>query len=310
MVVDVDLQRMCWICHMTDVDRGDLDWVSPCKCSGSTKWVHQRCLLRWLNDENGCREDRSSCPNGCGFQYIISEPAASVIVQAGTLVNRAVDMCTPVVAVMGTVAGAWAGLACYGAATVAVVCGKPGVDFLKRMDTPRLFAWLPMIPLGLFALRLKGAVDVQIRVQHTGQRDGEHVRDGQDHADAAANDAMEHRAAVEVAMRFDSDTSSESGDDDSDLDLLEDDDAFYHVENPSGPQSLSRLAVGGLLAPYMSYAMGLLCFGHIRDIPQLDRSVYGGILYFFFKSILQKFFRYQKRAHVEQRRVLDYVAIR
>lgn len=45
--------------------------------------------------------------------------------------------------------------------------------------------------------------------------------------------------------------------------------------------------MGGLLAPYMSYAMGLLCFGHIRDIPQLDRSVYGGILYIFFKSIIQ-----------------------
>lgn len=38
--------------------------------------VHNFDLYRWLNDESGCREDRSSCPNGCGVRYVISEPVA------------------------------------------------------------------------------------------------------------------------------------------------------------------------------------------------------------------------------------------
>lgn len=33
--------KHCWVCFGTDDDdfEGSKDWVSPCKCRGSTRWV-------------------------------------------------------------------------------------------------------------------------------------------------------------------------------------------------------------------------------------------------------------------------------
>lgn len=33
--------RYCWVCFATDEDDKMAAWVQPCKCSGTTKWVHQ-----------------------------------------------------------------------------------------------------------------------------------------------------------------------------------------------------------------------------------------------------------------------------
>lgn len=34
----------CRICQ----SRGDEVLISPCKCSGSTKWIHESCLVKWF----------------------------------------------------------------------------------------------------------------------------------------------------------------------------------------------------------------------------------------------------------------------
>jgi hypothetical protein len=55
--------------------------LSP-RCSGSTRWVHQRCILRWINDpDHTCGADRRGCPNGCGAIYTLSEAPESLLVQ-------------------------------------------------------------------------------------------------------------------------------------------------------------------------------------------------------------------------------------
>lgn len=40
------------------------DMVSPCKCTGSTKYVHRTCLLMWFDHKNG--EYRCEI---CGVEY-------------------------------------------------------------------------------------------------------------------------------------------------------------------------------------------------------------------------------------------------
>lgn len=43
-------QRTCKICYGNDED-GDLEeWMTPCKCSGSIKWVHKDCMEKWLDN--------------------------------------------------------------------------------------------------------------------------------------------------------------------------------------------------------------------------------------------------------------------
>lgn len=47
--------RQCWICYGEEeiVERAEFAarWVSPCKCKGTTKWVHQACLLDWIDSQ-------------------------------------------------------------------------------------------------------------------------------------------------------------------------------------------------------------------------------------------------------------------
>lgn len=31
--------RYCWVCFATDEDDENADWVQPCNCRGTTKWV-------------------------------------------------------------------------------------------------------------------------------------------------------------------------------------------------------------------------------------------------------------------------------
>lgn len=43
--------RYCWVCFATDEDDKMAAWVQPCKCSGTTKWVHQVQIIKYF-DQN------------------------------------------------------------------------------------------------------------------------------------------------------------------------------------------------------------------------------------------------------------------
>lgn len=51
----------CRICLEED------DLITPCKCSGTTAYVHERCLLRWLSTSG-----RTNCEI-CQYEYIFQE---------------------------------------------------------------------------------------------------------------------------------------------------------------------------------------------------------------------------------------------
>jgi|UniRef100_A0A6C0C0B3 hypothetical protein len=39
--------KECRICFLTEEDDPNLEFISPCACSGTSKWVHIECLNRW-----------------------------------------------------------------------------------------------------------------------------------------------------------------------------------------------------------------------------------------------------------------------
>lgn len=34
-----ETQKYCWVCFATDEDDREAQWVQPCKCRGTSKWV-------------------------------------------------------------------------------------------------------------------------------------------------------------------------------------------------------------------------------------------------------------------------------
>ena len=41
-------QKICRICYMGEIDNYDNPLIKPCKCSGSMKYIHYKCLLHWI----------------------------------------------------------------------------------------------------------------------------------------------------------------------------------------------------------------------------------------------------------------------
>ncbi|VDL64655.1 unnamed protein product [Hymenolepis diminuta] len=45
----------------------DQQWIHPCRCRGSSKWVHQDCLQRWIDEKHRLDpsgvESVSICPS-------------------------------------------------------------------------------------------------------------------------------------------------------------------------------------------------------------------------------------------------------
>jgi len=60
-----DTNRRCWVCFAAeeDDDAPDDEWLHPCICKKSMKWVHNICLNRWVDEkQNGNAFLPVKCP--------------------------------------------------------------------------------------------------------------------------------------------------------------------------------------------------------------------------------------------------------
>jgi E3 ubiquitin-protein ligase MARCH5 len=108
-------ERQCWVCFATDEDDAAAVWVHPCRynasisflvhltnlelnsrCRGTTKWVHQACIQRWVDEkQKGNNFAEVTCPQ-CGTTYIIKLPQANVIVRLLDTSERLIQRLCPV----------------------------------------------------------------------------------------------------------------------------------------------------------------------------------------------------------------------
>lgn len=71
--------RYCWVCFATDEDDKMAAWVQPCKCSGTTKWVHQSCLQRWVDEkQKGNAFKRVNCPQVVNIFLVINQQLKNI----------------------------------------------------------------------------------------------------------------------------------------------------------------------------------------------------------------------------------------
>lgn len=143
--------RSCWVCFATDEDDNtDPCWVQPCNCRGTTKWVHQSCLQRWVDEkQKGNALTKVSCPQ-CNTEYIIVFPNMGQIVMFLDTVDTVILKMCPFLAA-GVLAGAvyWTAIT-YGAITVMQVVGhEEGLAVMGQAHTLVLIVGLPAIPVML-----------------------------------------------------------------------------------------------------------------------------------------------------------------
>jgi len=138
------------VCFATDEDEPTNPWVVPCQCRGTTKYVHQSCLQRWIDEKQaGNSAATVSCPQ-CNTEYKIVFPPLGTLLQLIENLDRAVNKICPFAAA-GIVVGSlyWSAVT-YGAVTVMQVLGhKDGLEVMEKADPLFLLVGLPTIPLAL-----------------------------------------------------------------------------------------------------------------------------------------------------------------
>ncbi|XP_040013833.1 E3 ubiquitin-protein ligase MARCHF5 [Xiphias gladius] len=143
-------EKHCWVCFATERDDHSAEWVSPCRCKGCTKWIHQSCLQRWMDEkQKGNSGGAVNCPQ-CGTEYHVIFPKMGPLVYFLQQVDRALSRASPFAAV-GVVVGTvyWSAVT-YGAVTVMQVVGhKKGLYAMERADPLFLLLGLPTIPVVL-----------------------------------------------------------------------------------------------------------------------------------------------------------------
>ncbi|NXQ05165.1 MARH5 ligase, partial [Vidua macroura] len=156
--------RSCWVCFATDEDDRTAEWVRPCRCRGSTKWVHQTCLQRWVDEkQRGNSTARVACPQ-CNAEYLIVFPKLGKLIWVhGTSVMtlkclKQVSQSCPFVTPSSRLKtvrifqeALLVALFCSRCLlkTILVVGHKEGLDVMERADPLFLLIGLPTIPVML-----------------------------------------------------------------------------------------------------------------------------------------------------------------
>ena len=223
--------RRCWVCFATEEDEPHSQWVRPCRCRGTTKWVHQVCLQRWIDEKQaGSSTTKVSCPQ-CNAEYIIVFPPLGLLLQTVEVLDKLINKVCPIAAA-GVVVGSlyWSAVT-YGAVTVMQVLGhKEGLEVMEKADPMFLFVGLPTIPLALILGKMVRWEDHVLRLWRR------HVS------------KMSFLSYILPRLTANLNTRTPA-----------------EPTPLSDPVSLTRLLCGALILPTISTLIGKLCFGCVHS---------------------------------------------
>ncbi|XP_022827270.1 E3 ubiquitin-protein ligase MARCH5 isoform X3 [Spodoptera litura] len=147
--------KSCWVCFATEADDRLAAWVQPCKCIGTTKWVHQSCLQRWVDEkQRGNITRKVLCPQ-CKAEYIVVFPSMGAFVALLDAMEEITHKICPFIA-GGVLLGSiyWIAIT-YGAVTVMQVVGhREGLEMMESADPLVLLVLLPTIPVTLISAKI------------------------------------------------------------------------------------------------------------------------------------------------------------
>lgn len=164
VIIDVD-GRYCWVCFATDEDDALAEWVQPCNCTGTIRWVHQGCLQRWVEEkQKGNSMRRVNCPQ-CQTEYIIVYPPMSLPVLIMERFDTMIKCMSPFLAAGILVGSLYWSAVTFGAVTVLQVVGQhDGLEMMEHADPLVMLVGLPAIPVGLVLGRMVRWEDMLLRV--------------------------------------------------------------------------------------------------------------------------------------------------
>ncbi|ALC48674.1 CG10761 [Drosophila busckii] len=146
-------ERICWICLNGDVDVLRQDWLQPCKCRRTNRWVHEVCLSRWIDEKQlSSPETRVSCPL-CHTEYLIVMPPVCRFDALLERLDKAYGVVCPSILLGMLATVAYIATLTYGVLTLNQVAGYKASMRLMKEDPTLLMIVLPSVPAALLLLR-------------------------------------------------------------------------------------------------------------------------------------------------------------
>jgi E3 ubiquitin-protein ligase MARCH5 len=262
--------KHCWVCFATDEDDFSACWVSPCRCRGTAKWVHQECLQRWVDEkQQGSSGVKVACPQ-CNTEYIIVYPKQGPLVYTLDLIERILNRFCPFLAGGILVGSVYWTAVTYGAVTIMQILGhKEGLTVMEKADPLFLLIGLPTIPIVLILGRM-------IRWE-----------------EAVLKFWRKHSSKLPL-MNY----------------LFPNDRTPYLPRVPterngnSNPASLTRLICGGLILPTIATIFGKFMFQRVHS--NFQRTLLGGIAFIVLKGTAKIYYKQSQYIREAHREILNY----
>ncbi|XP_046383335.1 E3 ubiquitin-protein ligase MARCHF5-like [Ischnura elegans] len=268
--------RQCWVCFATEEDDPNAEWVQPCSCRGTAKWVHQACIQRWVDEkQKGNSLGKVSCPQ-CNTEYLIMFPKMGSIVLILDTANNLIYRICPFVAAAVVVGSVYWSAVTYGAVTVMQVLGhKEGMILMENADPLVLLVGLPTVPVVLIL--------------------GKMVR----WEDGVLQFLRKNTKKIPLLRQiFPSFSAPEEGEDSVARRISMDHPPF------SDPVSATRVLCSALILPTVATIVGKIFFDSVQS--NLRKTILGGIAFITVKGALKIYHKQQLFTRISQRLILDY----
>ncbi|KPJ19163.1 E3 ubiquitin-protein ligase MARCH5 [Papilio machaon] len=268
-------QKSCWVCFATESDDRLAAWVQPCKCIGTTKWVHQSCLQRWVDEkQRGNISRKVLCPQ-CKAEYIVVFPSMGTFVALLDALEEITHKISPFIA-GGVLLGSiyWIAIT-YGAVTVMQVVGhREGLEMMESADPLVLLVLLPTIPVTLISAKMYNWEDSVLLFLRK---------------------YCAKIPALAYILPF--------GNVDSERSALVSGQTT-NANNSDSHLSPTRIFCSALLLPTISTIIGKLFFRSIQN--NLHRTILGGLTYITIKGALKIYHKQMLYIRHSSRKILDY----
>ncbi|XP_041065930.1 E3 ubiquitin-protein ligase MARCH5 isoform X1 [Carcharodon carcharias] len=304
------LDRSCWVCFATDEDDRTAEWVRPCRCRGSTKWVHQTCLQRWVDEkQRGNSTARVACPQ-CNAEYLIVFPKLGPVVYVLDLADRLISKACPFAAAGIMVGSIYWTAVTYGAVTVMQVVGhKEGLDVMERADPLFLLIGLPTIPVMLILGKMIRWEDYVLRLWRKYSNKLQILNSIFPGNPYTSDNVFQYHGILDTHLRKQTDPRvNDPSERRTSGSVLRIGCPVPRVPAEASPLadhvSATRILCGALVFPTIATIVGKLMFSSVNS--NLQRTILGGIAFVAIKGAFKVYFKQQQYLRQAHRKILNF----
>jgi len=263
-------EKNCWVCLGCEQDDPTAAWVHPCRCRGTTKWVHQACIQRWVDEkQNGNTNAKVECPQ-CGFSYSIQFPQPGFVVAILDSGDMLIKKLCPIITGGACVGSIYWTMVTFGAVTFMDTVGhERGVEIMESTDTMVLLVSLPLVPVGLIIGQMIRWEETVIRYLRVAVPQTPLVR------------SLMPAFAYQPERRGIQST----------------------IPPRTDPISLTRIFCGALFFPTIATFLGATLYKNVPS--QLKRTLLGGLTFAVVKGVLKIYHQQHSYIRQCQKQILD-----